>query len=278
MEENKKFKFTDIFLIITILVLLSIPTYLCYQMFVAKEQIKEMPNIEEIDTTEIPETEEPEVEKGPHYTEVLKGISGQMAYIAIPTNIDEENPPGIVQYHHGSNTKVTSNTSDQFMKDLKKYAELYTSYNLIFAASNAHGENFGNTASMQDNHNMMSWIKKNYKSNGDIYELGFSMGGLTAMRYVKNYPTGIKKVALLAPTSKSSDWNKNNIKILKNIDIKIWHGTKDVNIGITSSRNFVKNMKTLGKTIPLIEINGKTHFDLDTEYMQDVLDFFLGNL
>ncbi|MDD4381960.1 MAG: hypothetical protein PHE21_01275, partial [Candidatus Dojkabacteria bacterium] len=156
MIKQRKFKVTDILLILLILVLIAIPTYLCYQIFTVEKQ----EDIQEQDSTVIdqPEIEEPEVEEGPHYTEILKEISGQMAYIAIPTKIDENNPPSIVQYHHGSNTRVTSNTEDQFMKDLKAYAELYTSYNLIFAASNAHGENFGNTASMDDNHNMMEWI------------------------------------------------------------------------------------------------------------------------
>lgn len=275
-EINKSnISFGDIILFLIFLILIAIPGYFCYQIFFVNN--KPLPPEEEkLEEPEIiPEEKEEIIPEGPHYEEKIFSISGQIAYIAIPTNIDEKNPPRIVIYNHGSNTRVTENLKDSFMKDLQIYGEEYTKHNLIFAASNAHGENWGNSASIQDNFNMVTWIRNNYMTSKETFVIGFSMGGLPALHYVTKYPKDISKVALLAPTTRSYEWNKDNIKILDNIDIQIWHGTKDVNIGITSSRNFVKNMKKLGKDIPLIELEGKTHFDLDTEYKEEILNFFL---
>lgn len=273
---NKRLSFMDIILFLIFLALIAIPGYLCYQIFFVNNKPEQQEEIKEETTeTEVIEEEEKVVPEGPHYEEKIFAISGQIAYIAVPTNIDENNPPRIVIYNHGSNTRVTENLDDQFMKDLQTYGEEYTRSNLIFAASNAHGENWGNAASIQDNLNMVEWIRNNYSTSRETFVIGFSMGGLPAMHYVAKYPEDISKVALLAPTTRSHEWNKSNIDVLDNIEVQIWHGTKDVNIGVTNSRSFVSNMAKLGKEITLIELEGKTHFDLDTEYRKEVLDFFL---
>jgi hypothetical protein len=47
-----------------------------------------------------------------------------------------------------------------------------------------------------------------------------------------------------------------------------------VNIGIVNSRNFVQYLAKLGKDIELVEIADKAHFDVDKEYMTDILTFF----
>lgn len=211
------------------------------------------------------------------YTETIVEIEGQAAYIAVPSEINPNNPPKIVMFNHGSNTRVTADTTDQFMIDLKEYAELFTSNNFIFCASNAHGENWGNAESIRDNSNMISWVRDNYKTNPEIYIIGFSMGGLTSMRYVRYHPENVVRIALLAPTTSLYDWNSNNINILENIDIKIWHGIDDHNISISNSIDFINRMENYGKTIPLVQIPNKTHFDIDTERKEDILNYFLGN-
>lgn len=276
METTKsRISFSDIILFLIFLALIAIPGYLCYQIFFVNNKPEQQEEVKDkTPEAEVIEEEE-EIPEGPHYEEKIFAISGQIAYIAIPTNIDENDPPRIVIYNHGSNTRVTENLEDPFMKDLQIYGEEYTKSNLIFAASNAHDENWGNAASIQDNLNMVEWIRNNYSTSRETFVIGFSMGGLPAMHYVAKYPKDISKVALLAPTTRSYEWNKSNIDVLDGIDIQIWHGTKDVNIGITNSRSFVNSMDKLGKKITLIELDGKTHFDLDTEYRDAVLDFFL---
>lgn len=282
-NEKKKLTIVDIILFIIFLLLLALPGYLCYEVIVSRNTLNQENNDDTDDTDQDDNSnqtedkvQETDISAGtePHYEDIFQIIEGQTAYIAVPKDIDNNNPPSIVIYSHGSNTLVTTDISDSFIQDLEDYGNLYTTKNYIFAASNEHGENWGNTDSINDMYNLISWIKESYPTNNNIYLIGFSMGGLPTMRFVQKYSDNIQKVALLAPTTKSSDWNTSNISLLKDIDIKIWHGTSDVNIPISSSRTFISNMSKLGKDISLIELPGKTHFDLDAEYMSNILDFF----
>ena len=275
--EKETLTFKDIVFFILFLLLLAIPVYLAYQMLIPTQQPE--PEQKQQEQTQDETNAQPEEEPydGPHYEEIFKNIEGQMAYIAVPTNIKEENKPSIVVYSHGSNTTVTSDTDDEFIQDLQKYGELYTKSNMIFAASNQHGANWGSTTAINDTKNMINWIISNYKTSEKIYLLGFSMGGLPTMNFATTYPENILKIALLAPTSRSNEWNKARIEKLANIDIQIWHGTSDVNVPYYLSTTLVSKFKSLGGDIQLITLNGKTHWDLDTEYMQEILDYFLAN-
>jgi predicted peptidase len=275
--EKETLTFKDIVFFILFLLLLAIPVYLAYQMLIPTQQPE--PEQKQQEQTQDETNAQPEEEPydGPHYEEIFKNIEGQMAYIAVPTNIKEENKPSIVVYSHGSNTTVTSDTDDEFIQDLQKYGELYTKSNMIFAASNQHGANWGSTTAINDTKNMINWIISNYKTSEKIYLLGFSMGGLPTMNFATTYPENIQKIALLAPTSRSNEWNKVRVEKLANVDIQIWHGTSDVNVPYYLSTALVSKFKSLGRDIPLITLNGKTHWDVDTEYMQEVLDYFLSN-
>lgn len=274
MESTRtKMRLSDIILFIVFLLLLALPVYLCYDILVAQKQN----NTQTEQTDTAPEediVEEEEIPTGPHYEEINQAIEGQTAYIVAPTNIDENNPPSIILYSHGSNTRVISDMLDPFMMDLQEYGIYFTQYNFIFAASNEHDENWGNAASIADMVNLQEWIEERYETSGKIYMIGFSMGGLPTMHFVQKYPENIKKIALLAPTTRTYEWNQTEVNKIMNIDIKIWHGTNDVNIGIVNSRNFVQSLGKLGKKIELIEIEGKAHFDVDKEYMTDILTFF----
>lgn len=280
MENTKKrIQFTDILLFIVFLLLLAFPAYLCYKVLIAnrqtnQQQTDDKSNDTSSPTTETPTEEEPPVPTGPKYIEINRVISEQTAYVAVPTNIDENNPPAIILYSHGSNTRVISDLYDPFMVDLQSYGKYFAEKNFIFAASNEHDENWGNAASVQDMVNLEQWIRNNYPTNRSLYLIGFSMGGLPTMHFTAQYPENIVKIALLAPTTRTYEWTQADVDKIKDIDIKIWHGTADVNIGISSSRSFVTYMKKLGKNITLVELDGKTHFDLDTEYMDQVLEFF----
>ena len=274
---KKKINISDIVLFIVFLLLLALPVYLCYDILVAQK--KTTPNTEDTTTTdsqtqEQDPTEEEVVPEGPKYEEINQAIEGQTAYIVAPTNIDENNPPSIILYSHGSNTRVISDMLDPFMMDLQEYGIYFTQYNFIFAASNEHDENWGNAASITDMVNLQNWIEERYQTSGKIYLIGFSMGGLPTMHFVQKYPENIEKIALLAPTTRTYEWNQTEVNKIMNIDIKIWHGTSDVNIGIVNSREFVEYLGNLGKNVELVELPGKTHFDVDKEYMADILTFF----
>lgn len=278
MESTRtKMRLSDIILFIVFLLLLALPVYLCYDILVAQKKTDSL--TQETATTEEETNADPypdayEEPEGPKYEEINQAIEGQTAYIVAPTNIDENNPPSIILYSHGSNTRVISDMFDPFMMDLQEYGIYFTQYNFIFAASNEHDENWGNAASIADMANLQTWIEERYETSGKIYMIGFSMGGLPTMHFVQKYPENIEKIALLAPTTRTYEWNQTEVNKIMNIDIKIWHGTNDVNIGIVNSRNFVQSLGKLGKKIELIEIEGKAHFDVDKEYMTDILTFF----
>lgn len=273
---EKKTHISDIVLFIVFLLLLAFPAYLAYKVLVANNQpVAENTQQEKTkseDTT--PPVEEETVPEGPKYTEIVRDISGQTAYIAVPNNIDTNNPPTIILYSHGSNTRVISDLYDPFMIELQGYGKYFGEQNYIFAASNEHDENWGSEASVTDMLTLQQWIQERYTTSAKVYLIGFSMGGLPTMHFTQKYSENVAKIALLAPTTRTWEWTRAQIDSVADIDIQIWHGTSDVNIGYVNSVEFVEYMENNGKVIPLITLEGKTHFDLDTEYMDQILQFF----
>jgi len=263
-------------LFVIILLLLCIPGYFIYKEFLNSKEDIEQESTQDTDMEEEIVQEEEEIPQGPAYQEFFPIIEEQQAYVVIP-RIDKENPPTLIIYSHGSNTTVTQNMEDQFMKDMQAYGIFFTEYNYIFSASNQHGVNWGSSAAIQDTINLKNWVDENYDIQPKVYLIGFSMGGLPTMNFATTYPDIISKIALLAPTVKSSEWNQTRADKLKDIDIKLWHGNKDVNVPYSYSVYFVNKLKGYGKDIEFITLESKTHFDIDTEYMNEILEFFETN-
>jgi predicted peptidase len=226
--------------------------------------MEEQSNIEE-DDTPLPIT---------GYTKELVQIEGQWAYILAPEPLDPQYPPLLVMYNHGSITFVEENMDKDFEANLIKYGEALTPYNYIFAASNAHGVNWGSLDSINDNYNMYKYIKEKYGIQEKIYIIGFSMGGLPTMNFATEYPELVSKIALLAPTTRTTEWDQERVDTLENIDLKIWHGTADVNVGYVYTQGFVNKLESLGKDINFVTLEDKTHWDVDTEYIDQILEFF----
>lgn len=269
VKEKKQNKNTFFLILIILTVLTTIYIYNYYNKPKPLEEVKEQKPQQEQ-----PKTEEKPVQEEPQYEEILTTIEGQQAYICVPTNIEENNPPTVIIYSHGSNTTITDNMNEQFMKDMQEYGILFASHNYIFSASNQHGVNWGNSASVQDMINLKTWIEERYSIQPKINLIGFSMGGLPTLNFATKYPELIGKIALLAPSIKSAEWNNTRAQKLKDIEIKLWHGNKDVNVPYSSSVSFVKKLQGYGITIDFVTVEDKGHFDIDTEYMQDILEFF----
>lgn len=274
MRKRKKRKR---FLYIPFIILILLLGYLAYSQFLKQDESEEKVQ-EKVEQTQPPvekiEEEEEIVPQGPAYEELFPTIDGQQAYVVVPTNINQKNPPILILYSHGSNTTVTTNMEDQFMKDLQQYGIFFTPHNYIFSASNQHGVNWGNTASVQDTLNLKNWVAQNYNIQPKVYLIGFSMGGLPTMNFASSYPDTVERIALLAPTTKSSAWNQGRADLLKSMTIKLWHGNKDVNVPYSYSVSFVKKLEGYGIYIDFVTLEGKGHFDIDTEYMEDILEFF----
>lgn len=258
------------------MVLLFVPGYLCYKILFlnTKENTTDSSTVVEEDTDTQKDEPQQVVEEVEPYKEIFPILEDQQAYVVIPGKIESRNPPILIVYSHGSNTTVTQNMDDQFMIDLQEYGKYFTQHNYIFAASNEHGVNWGNKASLRDITNLKEWVMQNYDIKPQIYMIGFSMGGLPTLNYASENNEMVSKVALLAPTTKISEWSLQRVNEVMGIDIKIWHGNADVNVPYGYTSNFVNKVKTWGKEIPLVTLEGKGHFDIDTEYMPDILEFF----
>lgn len=276
MNSNIKDVLINILLFIVLMFLLLVPGYLCYKVFFldTKEEIDNNSNVQgEVDNSN--NNENPQVvEETEPYKEYFPILEDQQAYVIVPGKIDKEESPILIIYSHGSNTTVTQNMDEQFMLDLQEYGKFFTQYNYIFAASNQHGVNWGSEASLRDTMNLIEWVMQNYDIEPKVYMLGFSMGGLPTLNFATANSEMIGKIALLAPTTKISEWNVSRVEKLKGIDIKMWHGNADVNVPYSSGANFVSRIKNMGKEIEFITLQGMGHFDIDTEYMGEILEFF----
>ncbi len=269
----------NIFTLFAVVLIVGIPIYAYFKLqpdtiFSSQEdsQVEEAEDIseEEVETV----SNEISAEIGEGYVEELVEIAGQWAYIVAPAYIDIENLPTLVIYNHGSITFVEENMDEDFKSNLLEYGEALTVENYIFAVSNAHGVNWGSLDSIEDNYNMYTYIQDEYGIQDEIHEIGFSMGGLPTMNFATTYPELVTKIALLAPTTRTSEWDKERVDKIMDMDIKIWHGNKDVNVGYVYTEGFVNKIESLGKDIELVKLEGKTHWDVDTEYITDILEFF----
>ena len=276
---DDKIGLKDIFIIVLFLLLIAIPIYFAYTILFPRIEIFDHDEEQEIEQNNEQSDEEKLEDKeeeydNPHYEELYESIGGENAYIALPSRIDEDNAPRIIVYSHGSNTTVTSNTEDEFMQDLQIYGEFFTQHNFIFAASNQHGANWGSDEAIQDTVNMIDWIKERYDTRQRVNMVGYSMGGLPTMNFASRYPELVNKIALLAPTTRSNEWDAERVEKIRDIDIQIWHGTSDVNVGYSLSTTFVNRLASFNKDVELITLEGKTHWDIHTEYIENILEFF----
>lgn len=211
-----------------------------------------------------------------HFFEELLQIDGQNGYIAHPIKVEQGAILPVVLYAHGSNSVVSANMDPQFMKDLREYGKALTEAGYIFAASNMHGENWGNDESIEDMRKLLEYIHTHYPSQEKINIIGFSMGGLPAIKYTYLHPGGVNKLALLAPTSYATSYSAEKYKALSRADIKIWHGSGDKNVPLNFSEKLVQTGKRHGVDIDLVRIDGATHWDVDVEYISEIVEFFSG--
>jgi len=270
-QEMKKQQSKRLFLIPVFIILLVLLGIFLYKKSIQKEEVVEVDNEEKIEEQQeiIEEPEEPiEVH------EIFETIDGQLAYIAVDSKFEKKKDFPIVIYSHGSTYSVTQNPDNQLLKDLRIYADTFIKEGYIFAASNQHGDNWGNAAAIEDTRKLVEYIKTNFKTSDEIYLIGFSMGGLPTMNFAEKYPEGIVKIALLAPTTYATTWNSARVENVKSIPIKIWHGNQDVNVPYSLTTSFIARFKAHDKEVTLVTIEGKGHWDVDTELIPEILEYF----
>lgn len=241
-----------------------------------KQQIESSDTSEEINENDIEEYityDEAPADNTNTYFEKVAKVNGEYLYIAFPLKIQKDKPPRLIVYSHGSNTIVSKDFADQFMKDLQGYGKYFVKENYAFVASNMHGANWGSDQAVQDILNATNYIKDRYLVDEKIDLIGFSMGGLPTFNYMFKYPKTVNCTFLLAPTSR--EYSKENMKAIKNIPIKILHGDKDVNVPLYLSTSLLSRNNSFGyDNISLKIVNGVGHFDIDTEKKSTILKFF----
>jgi alpha/beta superfamily hydrolase len=209
-----------------------------------------------------------------NYFERFLIIDGEQTYILLPPKIDVHNPPTLIIYSHGSTSTVTANLQDKFMSDLQKFGLQFIHENYIFSASNQHGINKGNDESVQDTLNLKNWIAINFPIKDKIYLIGYSMGSSPSLNFTTKYPETVSKIALLAPVYYFSEWDEKRAQNIMDIDIKIWHSPNDKYVSYSRTERFVSLMKDYGIDIILRTVNETSHFDLETGYAEEILEFF----
>jgi hypothetical protein len=269
---------TNIFTLLAIFLIIGIPIYGYFKLKPDSLITEEIENYQQDENIQDNINQEDVFEEIDYtitgYTEELVEVDGQWAYILAPEPINPNDLPTLIIYNHGSITFVEETLDEDFKSNLLQYGEALTPNNYIFAVSNAHGVNWGNIDSINDNYNMYKYIKDSYGIKDKIFMIGFSMGGLPTMNFATTYPELVSKIVLLAPTTRTSEWDQERVDKLNNIDIKVLHGTADVNVGYIYTEAFVNKIESLGKDIDFVTLDGKTHWDLDTEYIDQIVEFF----
>lgn len=261
-----------LFLFPIFLILLILIGIFLYKKLAQKEEVVDTINNEQKEEVKEEVVVEPEEPIEVH--EIFETIDGQLAYIAVDSKFEKQKDFPIVIYSHGSTYSVTQDPNNQLLKDLRVYADTFVKEGYIFAASNQHGDNWGNAAAIEDTRKLVEYIKSNFATSDEIYLIGFSMGGLPTMNFAEKYPQGIVKIALLAPTTYATTWNSTRVENIRNIPIHIWHGNKDVNVPYSLTTSFIARLKAHGKEVTLVTIDGKGHWDIDTELIPEILEYF----
>ncbi len=261
-----------LFLFPIFLILLILIGIFLYKKLTQKEEVVDTISNEQ--KKEVKEEVVVEPEEPIEVHEIFETIDGQLAYIAVDSKFEKQKDFPIVIYSHGSTYSVTQDPNNQLLKDLRVYADTFVKEGYIFAASNQHGDNWGNAAAIEDTRKLVEYIKSNFATSDEIYLIGFSMGGLPTMNFAEKYPQGIVKIALLAPTTYATTWNSTRVENIRNIPIHIWHGNKDVNVPYSLTTSFIARLKAHGKEVTLVTIDGKGHWDVDTELIPEILEYF----
>ncbi|MCC7303853.1 alpha/beta hydrolase [bacterium] len=209
-----------------------------------------------------------------HFIEVTPKIAGEQGYVAFPKVVTVNNPPAIVMYYHGSTQRITTNFSEEVMKNMRTYGTFFTEKNVAFLASNQHGDNWGSKTAVEDSRALIKWVRERYKTSPDVYILGFSMGGMPAMRHVILYPKEVKRIALLAPAQQVETYTTGQIKLFRDVPLKVWHGTSDSNVPYWVTEELIAYFKKQNTPIEVVTLKGKIHWDVDLEYKEDVYKWF----
>ncbi len=258
-------------LIIVLILIFFLPIILLWQNLdddgvenpIVINEIEDDESVIENDQTEVVIIDEEPVDENANHFEKTFSINEQPMYFAYPLEINIDNPPELVIYSHGQLRRITENLNEEYMKELRDYASLFASEGYAFAASNEHGDNWGDTGAMTDIQNTIQHFEKeNLEIHDKIHLVGFSMGGLSSINFAVENPERILSITLLAPTP-NMNLKEEDIKKIHDIPINIYHGDSDVNIPLNNSIQYKELFKMHEKDVELQILEGLEHYDLE---------------
>ena len=261
------------FLIFLVLLL----SFGCTYVFLIHPVVEYRDHIEEFPLSKLQEPQMPfksmELQKDSTYS--IVEIEKQNTFIALPADVDNSRPINIVLYSHGSITSVTKDIDEEFIQFLISYATYFTDKGYIFAASNEHAPGWGSKSVLADMDNTLSYIldTNNIEEDYRLNLLGYSMGGLSSFNYAIQSPDKVSSIALIAPTTRHNTWSGAEYTALKDIPIKIWHGTKDVNIFVGNSQNFALAAEKYDKEIQIELLQNETHWIKKITLKKSIFEF-----
>jgi predicted esterase len=159
------------------------------------------------------------------------------------------------------------------MKDLQLYGEYFSKRGYAFIAPNFNNYTTSSSSWINQISDFKNSVSKSYLIQNKMNLIGYSKGAQPILYFSIKNPQMVSSVALLAPAL--NVYSNSDILKMKNISFKIWHGNADVNVPNSVSTDLVKQYNSLKlKNITLNTLNGKGHFDIDTEYISEIYNFF----
>ena len=157
-----------------------------------------------------------------------------------------------------------------FQEKLRMYAAHFSESGIIFAASNMHGENWGNIGSQVDIGNLRAYLINTYSPENEAIEIvAFSMGGLSAMDYTLTHIEHVNKLTLLAATNRSSLLTDQQVETIQNVEISIYHGQLDENIYPSHSDELYKRLEGT-KSLSFQVIGNIDHWNIESWYVEEI--------
>lgn len=191
-------------------------------------------------------------------------LNGQWAYVSVPAN-----PNGYAVFLIGGSIGfVSENSTDWHENPFKTFfLSSLTESGYTIAYSNTHGGlNWGNTASIQDVHNLYNYLLEHYNINHKVHIFSISSGGILTLRLMTEKTIPIRSVAFSQPLlnfkgqrqyeqeignddsiglsfAKAHSIPIENLNeyfeqlginngVLSPVPCKIWHGTGDKNVPV----------------------------------------------
>lgn len=105
---------------------------------------------------------------------------------------------------------------------------------------------------------LKSIVKTYHVDQNRMYVTGFSMGGIGTWDLLLRYPDMFAAAVPIAGYAEPWAWE--NVRVFKDVPVRVYHGNKDEVVDVSCSRNMVNALKQAGSTrVQYFELDGVDH-------------------